>query len=217
MDNLKLFKRTQTTPKHQILGAIPPYGPLRESELVNVWLPLETQNMSSLCFVGDLKGLRPRVLLGNTFSLATPMGLFTAAQSRSMNGESAGFNGATLRERLGLPLVEHGAEREMGKGAEKGSNGEGSSEFIDGSALRLKGSQSGDGKGSQFMKGLVGDGLYPSRGLVGLLVELACRELHFSIPAAEMKLQGSIRGRLGDGRGRGMMFTSRRRVFGLQR
>lgn len=173
--------------------------------------------MSSLCFVEDLKGLRPRVFLGNTFSLATPMGLLTPAQPMSMNGASAGFNGATLRERLGLPLVEHGAEREIGKGVEKGSNGEGRSEFINGSALRLKGSQSGEGKGSQFVKGLVGEGLYPSRGLVGLLVEMACRELHFSIPPAEMKLQGSIRGRLGDGRGRGMMFTSRRRVLGLQR
>lgn len=172
--------------------------------------------MSSL-FVGDLKGLRPKVFLGKTFSLATPTGLLTAAQPRSKKGESAGFNGATLRERLGLPLVEHGAEREVGKGAEKGSNGEGRSEFIDGSALRLKGSQSGEGKGSQFVKGFVGDGLYPSRGLVGLLVETACHALHFSIPPAEMKLQGSIRGRLGDGRGRGMMFTSRRRVLGLQR
>lgn len=185
--------------------------------MVNVRLALEVQNMSSLCFVDDLKGLRPRVFLGKTFSLATLTGLLTPVQPRSMNGESAGFSGATLRERLGLPLVEHGAEREMGKGVEKGSNGVGRSEFIDGSALRLKGSQSGEGKGSQFVKGLVGEGLYPSRGLVGLLVEMACRELHCSIPPPEMKLQGSIRGRLGDGRGRGMMFTSRRRVLGLQR
>lgn len=180
-------------------------------------LPLEAQKMSSLFFAGDLKGLRPKIFLGKTFSLATLMGLLTPAQPRSMNGESAGFSGATLRERLGLPLVEHGAERETGKGAEKGSKGEGSSEFSDGSALRLKGSHSGEGKGSQFVKGLVGEGLYPSRGLVGLLVEMACCKLHFSIPPAEMKLQGSIRGRLGDGRGRGMMFTSRRRVLGLQR
>lgn len=173
--------------------------------------------MSSLCFVGDLKGLRPKVFLGKTFSLVTPMGLLTPAQPRSINGASAGFSGATLRERLGLPLVEHGAEREIGKGAEKGSNGEGRSEFIDGSAFKLKGSQSGEGKRSQFVKGLVGEGLYPSRGLVGLLVEMPCLELHFAIPAAEIKLQGSIRGRLGDGRGLGMMFTSKRRVLGLQR
>lgn len=172
--------------------------------------------MSSRFFVVDLKGLSPRVFLGKTFSLATT-GLLTPAQPRSINGESAGFNGATLRERLGLPLAEHGAEREMGKGAEKGSNGDGRSELIDGSALRLKGSQSGEGKGSQFVKGLVGEGLYPRRGLVGLLDEMPSRVLHLSIPPAEMKLQGSIRGRLGDGRGRGMMFTSRRRVLGLQR
>lgn len=180
-------------------------------------LPLEAQNMSSFCFAGDLKGLRPRVFLGKTFSLATLMGLLTPVQPKSKNGESAGFNGATLRERLGLPLVEHGAEREIGKGAEKGSKGEGISEFSDGSALRLNGSQSGEGKGSQFVKGLVGEGLNPSRGLVGLLVDMACGEIPFSNPPAEMKLQGSIRGRLGDGRGRGMMFTSRRRVLGLQR
>lgn len=36
-------------------------------------------------------------------------------------------------------------------------------------------------------------------------------------PPAEMKLQGSILGRMGDGRGRGMTLTSRRRVLGLQR
>lgn len=215
MGSLKLFKGTQTTPRHPKLGAIAPV--LFECELVNGWLPVEAQNTSSLCFVGDLKGLSPSVFLGKTFSLATPMGLLTPAQPRSRNGASAGFSGATLRERLGLPLVEHGAERETGKGAENGSNGEGRLVFIDGSAFRLKGSQSGEGKGSQFVKGLVGEGLYPSLGLVGLLVEMACRELHFSIPPAEMKLQGSIRGRLGDGRGRGMMFTSRRRVLGLQR
>lgn len=173
--------------------------------------------MSSFFFIGDLKGLRPKIFLGKTFSLATLMGLLTPVHPRSMNGESAGFSGATLRERFGLPLVEHGAEREIGKGAEKGSKGEGRSEFSDGSALRLNGSHSGEGKGWQFVKGLVGEGLYPSRGLVGLLVETVCWELHFSIPPAEMKLQGSIRGRLGDGRGRGMMFTSKRRVLGLQR
>ena len=32
-----------------------------------------------------------------------------------------------------------------------------------------------------------------------------------------MKLQGSMRGRLGEGRGRGMTLTSRRRVLGLNR
>lgn len=54
--------------------------------------------------------------------------------------------------------MEHGAEREVGKGAEKGSKGEAASEPPEGSALRAKGSQSGEGKGSQVWKGLVGEG-----------------------------------------------------------
>lgn len=72
-----------------------------------------------------------------------------------MSGHSAGF---TLRERLGLPFVEHGAERDVGKGAENGSKVEAGSEFMEGSTLRLKGSQSGEGNRSQFVKGLVGEG-----------------------------------------------------------
>lgn len=76
-----------------------------------------------------------------------------------MSGESAGLRGAMRNEgSVGEPLVEHGAEREVGKGAEKGSKGEGVSEPLEGSALRAKGSQSGEGKGSQLVKGLVGEG-----------------------------------------------------------
>lgn len=103
-----------------------------------------------------------------------------AAQPRSTKGESAGLSGATRNaDRLGLPLAEHGAERDVvvaavaGKGgAEKGSKGEGegsrdgeestvmAAEEEEGWALRAKGSYSGEGKGcpQQFeMKGLVGD------------------------------------------------------------
>lgn len=76
-----------------------------------------------------------------------------------MSGESAGFKGAIRNEgRVGEPLVEHGAEREVGKGAEKGSKGEAESETLEGSALRANGSQSGEGKGSQLWKGFVGEG-----------------------------------------------------------
>lgn len=85
-------------------------------------------------------------------------GRLTPIQLRSKSGESAGFSGATRRDRLGLPLVEQGAEREVGNGAEKGSKVEAWSEFMEGSTLRLKGSQSGEGKGSQFVKGFVGEG-----------------------------------------------------------
>lgn len=87
------------------------------------------------------------------------MGLLQAAQPRSMSGESARLMGAIRNEgSVGEPLVEHGAEREVGKGAEKGSKGEAVSELLEGSALRVNGSQSGDGKGSQLVKGLVGEG-----------------------------------------------------------
>lgn len=76
-----------------------------------------------------------------------------------MCGESAGFSGATLSDRLGLTLVEQGAEREVGNGVEKGSKVEAwSEEFTEGWTLRLKGSQSGEGKRSQFVKGFVGEG-----------------------------------------------------------
>ncbi len=57
-----------------------------------------------------------------------------------------------------------------GNGAEKGSKVEEWSEFTEGPTLRLKGSQSGEGKGSQFMKGFVGEGWKARRGLLGLLV-----------------------------------------------
>lgn len=86
-------------------------------------------------------------------------GLLQAAQPRSMRGESAGLRGAIRNEgSVGEPFVEHGAEREVGKGAEKGSKGEAASEPLEGSALRANGSQSGEGKGSQLVKGLVGEG-----------------------------------------------------------
>lgn len=186
-------KETQRPPKHQMLRTVDNRVPCCLDPTSVVASPFKVQNLSSLSCAGDLKGLRPIVLLGQTFSLETARGLLIPAQPRSMSGESAGFSGATLRERLGLPLVEQGAEREVGKGAEKGSVGEGRSEHIEGSALRLKGSQSGDGKGSQFVKGLVGEGLYPSRGLVGVLAERLFLELLFSITPAEMKLQGSMR------------------------
>lgn len=76
-----------------------------------------------------------------------------------MSGESAGLRGAMRKEgSVGEPLVEQGAEREVGKGAEKGSNGEAVSEALEGSAFRVNGSQSGEGKGSQLWKGLVGEG-----------------------------------------------------------
>lgn len=86
-------------------------------------------------------------------------GLLQAAQPRSIRGESAGLRGAMRNEgSVGEPLVEHGAERDVGKGAEKGSKGEAVSELLEGSALRVNGSQSGDGNGSQLVKGLVGEG-----------------------------------------------------------
>lgn len=76
-----------------------------------------------------------------------------------MNGESAGLRGAIRMEgSVGEPLVEQGADREVGKGAEKGSKVEPGSELPDGLALRANGSQSGEGKGSQLWKGLVGEG-----------------------------------------------------------
>lgn len=75
-----------------------------------------------------------------------------------MSGQSAGFNGATLRERLGLTFVEQGADREVGNGVEKGSKPEARSEFLEGLSFRLNGSQSGEGNGSQFVNGLVGEG-----------------------------------------------------------
>lgn len=76
-----------------------------------------------------------------------------------MRGESAGLRGAIRIEgSVGEPLVEHGAEREVGKGAEKGSKGDAVSEPPEGSALSVNGSQSGEGKGSQLWKGLVGEG-----------------------------------------------------------
>ena len=115
---------------------------------------------------------------------------------------------------VGEPLVEHGAEREVGKGAEKGSKGEAVSEAHEGSALRAKGSQSGEGKGSQLVNGLVGEGWKP-RGM--LSERFGLRPPAEFPPPAEMKLQGSMRGRMGEGRGRGMTLTSRRRVLGLQR
>lgn len=76
-----------------------------------------------------------------------------------MRGESAGLMGAMRNEgSVGEPLVEQGADREVGNGAEKGSNGEAATEPLEGSALRAKGSQSGEGKGSQLVKGFVGEG-----------------------------------------------------------
>lgn len=167
------------------------------------------QKRSSLSGAGDLNGLRPRLRGGWTLSLVPPI------QPRSMNGESAGFSGATLSDRFGLPLVEQGAEREVGNGAEKGSKVEEWSEFTEGPTLRLKGSQSGEGKGSQFVKGFVGEGWKARRGLLGLLVTVLAPGL--SVRPADMKLHGSMRGRLGDGRGRGTMLTSRRRVLGLHK
>lgn len=90
--------------------------------------------------------------------MAQSRGLLQAAQPRSMNGES-GLRGAIRMEgSVGEPLVEQGADREVGKGAEKGSKVEPGSELPDGSALRANGSQSGEGKGSQLWKGLVGEG-----------------------------------------------------------
>lgn len=84
-------------------------------------------------------------------------GLLQAAQPRSMRGESAGLRGAMRNVgSVGEPLVEQGADREVGKGVEKGSKA--ISNLLEGSALRVKGSQSGEGKGSQLVKGLVGEG-----------------------------------------------------------
>lgn len=79
-----------------------------------------------------------------------PSGVFPhTAQPRSMSGESAGLSGAMRNDgSVGEPLAEHCAEREVGKGAEKGSKGDALSEAHDGSALRAKGSQAGEGKGS---------------------------------------------------------------------
>ena len=76
-----------------------------------------------------------------------------------MRGELAGFRGPKRTVgRVGDPFVEQGAEREVGKGAEKGSKGDGASGVLAGSARSAKGSQSGEGKGSQLVKGLVGEG-----------------------------------------------------------
>lgn len=76
-----------------------------------------------------------------------------------MRAESAGLRGALRNEgSVGEPLVEHGAEREVGKGVEKGSKGEAVSEPLEGAAFRANGSQSAEGKGSQLVKGLVGEG-----------------------------------------------------------
>lgn len=79
--------------------------------------------------------MSPRVFLGRVFSLVTSRGLtptpHAAAQPRSMSGESAGFRGATRNVgRVGDPLVEQGAEREVGNGAEKGSKGNGASRVM---------------------------------------------------------------------------------------
>lgn len=144
-------------------------------------------------------------------------GLPQAAQSRSMRGESAGLMGAIRNEgSVGEPFAEHGAEREVGKGAEKGaekgSKGEDTSEPLEGSALRAKGSQSGEGNGSQLVNGFVGEGWWLKRLLSERFGQRPPAEL---LPPAEMKLQGSMRGRMGDGRGRGMTLTSSRRALGL--
>lgn len=86
-------------------------------------------------------------------------GLLQAAQPRSIRGDSAVFTGAMrIVGSVGEPLVEQGAEREVAKGAKKGSKGEAASEQLEGSALRANGSQSGEGKGSQLVNGLVGEG-----------------------------------------------------------
>lgn len=91
--------------------------------------------------------------------MVTSRGLPQAAQPRSMKAGSAGLMGAMRNEgRVGEPLVEHGADREVGNGVENGSKGGAPSELLEGSALRAKGSQSGEGKGSQLVKGLVGEG-----------------------------------------------------------
>lgn len=115
---------------------------------------------------------------------------------------------------VGEPLAEQGAEREVGNGAKKGSKGEAVSEPLEGSALRVNGSHSGEGNGWQLVNGLVGEGWKP-RGV--LSKRLGLRPPPEAVPLVEMKLQGSMRGRMGDGRGRGMTLTSRRRVLGLQR
>lgn len=159
-----------------------------------------------------MNGLSPSVLRGSTFSLVPSRGLLQAAQPKSMSGESAGFSGAMRNEgNVGEPLAEHGAERDVGNGVEKGSNVEVESEFPEGSALRAKGSQSGEGKGSQLVKGLVGEGWYPRAfSQFGLRAPTALP------PPAEIKLHGSMRCRIGEGRGLGMTLTSRRLVLGLQ-
>lgn len=63
-------------------------------------------------------------------------------------------------------------------------------------------------------KGFVGEG-WKSRGTPSERLEL--RPAPGVPPPAEMKLQASMRGRMGEGRGRGMTLTSRRQVLGLQR
>lgn len=155
----------------------------------------------------------PEILL----SLVSKGGL-PPRKPRSIRGGSGGDLGATRRaEREGLTLVEQGAEREVRKGAENGSKGEGTSGVPNGSTLWAKGSQSGVGKGSQFEKGLVGEGwCSPGRRHGGVPASTEFRPASRPTPPAEMKLQGSIRCRTGEGRGRGMTFTSSRRVFGLQ-
>lgn len=126
------------------------------NKVVTVVDCVQVQNLSSL---SCLKGLSPSVLRGWALSLVPSRGLLQAAQPRSMRGESAGLRGVMRMEgSVGEPLVEQGAEREVGKGAEKGSKGEAVSEPLEGSALRVNGSQSGEGKGSQLWKGLVGEG-----------------------------------------------------------
>lgn len=85
--------------------------------------------------------------------------LLQDAKPRSIRVESAGLRGAMRNEgNVGEPFVEHGADREVGKGVEKGSKADAESKVTEGSALRANGSQSGDGKGSQLEKGLLGEG-----------------------------------------------------------
>lgn len=87
------------------------------------------------------------------------IGLLQVAQPKSIRGESPGLAGAMRNEgSVGEPLVEQGAEREVGKGVKKASKGDAVSELLEGSALRANGSQSGEGKGSQLVNGLVGEG-----------------------------------------------------------
>lgn len=156
----------------------------------------------------DLNALRLRG--GCSLSLLSG-GRDTLTQLSSSSGGAGGCSGAPRRLRLGLTLAEQGAEREVGNGGQKGSNP--CSAAAAGSSCRAKGSQSGEGNRAPLENGLVGEGRVPSRGLAG---PLEPRGRSADMPA-DTKLQGSMRGRLGEGRGRGMMLTSRRRVLGLQR